>query len=224
MRSQISASIMCANPLAMRQDLQLLQQSGADYYHCDIMDGHFVPNLMLSTETVKAVKKLNALPLDIHLMVDHPAECLQWLAFGEGDLVAVHAEADRHLQRTLRLIAERGATAAVALNPATPLCLIEQVLPDIGMLLVMTVNPGFAGQKLVPQTLAKVTEARALLDNRGYANIPLEGDGNCSFENIPKMEAAGASIFVVGSSSVFDPSLGIANGVAKVRALLKRAE
>lgn len=221
MRSQISASIMCANPLGMEGELIRLAKSGADYYHCDVMDGHFVPNMMLSTETVEAVKRLNLLPLDIHMMVDNPAECLPWFAFGEGDVVAVHAEADRHLQRTLKLIADRGATAAVALNPATPLCFVEHVLPDIGMLLMMTVNPGFAGQKLVPQTLAKVTQARAMLDSRGYAHVPIEVDGNCSFENIPKMEAAGASVFVVGSSSVFDPSLGIEQGVAKVRALFQ---
>ncbi len=220
MRSQISASIMCANPLAMEGELIQLQESGVDYYHCDVMDGHFVPNLMLSTETMKAVKRLNRLPLDIHLMVDNPAACLPWLAFGEGDIVAVHAEADRHLQRTLKLIKDRGATAAVALNPATPLCMVEHVLPDIGMLLVMTVNPGFAGQKLVPQTLDKITKARALLDAQGFAHVPIEVDGNCSFENIPRMAAAGANIFVVGTSSVFDPALGIPRGVQKVRALL----
>ena len=219
MRSQISASIMCASPLAMEAELAQLHESGADYYHCDVMDGHFVPNMMLSTETIKAVKKLNRLPLDIHLMVDNPAECLAWFAFGQGDIVAVHAEADRHLQRTLGLIRERGATPALALNPATPLCFAQHVLQDIGMLLVMTVNPGFAGQKLVPQTLEKVTAARRMLDECGYENIPIEVDGNCSFENIPRMEAAGASIFVVGSSSVFDPALGIAQGVRKVRNL-----
>ncbi len=219
MRSQISASIMCASPLAMEIELVQLQESGVDYYHCDVMDGHFVPNMMLSTETIKAVKKLNRLPLDIHMMVDNPAECLPWFAFGQGDIVAVHAEADRHLQRTLKLIKDRGATPALALNPATPLCFAQHVLPDIGMLLLMTVNPGFAGQKLVPQTLEKVTAARRMLDELGYAHIPIEVDGNCSFENIPKMESAGASIFVVGSSSVFDPALGIAQGVANVRAL-----
>lgn len=221
MRSKISASIMCANPLSMEQDLIQLQVSGVEYYHCDVMDGHFVPNMMLSTETIKAVKKLNRLPLDIHMMVDNPAECLPWFAFGEGDIVAVHAEADRHLQHTLKLIKDRGAIPALALNPATPICFTEHVLPDIGMLLVMTVNPGFAGQKLVPQTLDKVTAARRMLDDRGYEHIPIEVDGNCSFENIPQMELAGASIFVVGSSSVFDPSLGIAQGVAKVKALFQ---
>ena len=221
MRSKISASIMCANPLAMEQELIQLQQSGVEYYHCDVMDGHFVPNMMLSTETIKAVKKLNRLPLDIHMMVDNSAECLPWFVFGEGDIVAVHAEADRHLQRTLKLIKDRGATPALALNPATPLCFAEHVLPDIGMLLIMTVNPGFAGQKLVPHTLDKVTAARRMLNDHGYENIPIEVDGNCSFENIPKMEAAGASIFVVGSSSVFDPALGIAQGVAKVRELFR---
>ena len=222
MRSLISASIMCANPLTMETDLIQLAQSGVDYYHCDVMDGHFVPNMMLSTETIKAVKAMNRLPLDIHMMVDNPAQCLPWFSFGQGDIVTVHAEGNPHLQRTLKLIQERGATPALALNPATPLCFAEHVLPDIGLLLIMTVNPGFAGQKLVPQTLDKITAARAMLDARGYAHIPIEADGNCSYENIPKMEAAGASIFVVGSSSVFDPLLGIPQGVAKVKALFKR--
>ena len=219
MRSQISASIMCADPLAMREQLVQLANTGVDYYHCDVMDGHFVPNMMLSTETIKAVKALDRLPLDIHMMVDNPAECLSWFAFGHGDIVAIHAEADRHLQRILKLIRDRGAIAAVAINPATPLCFVENVLPDIGMLLVMTVNPGFAGQKLVPQTLDKIRSARTMLDERGYSHIPIEVDGNCSFENIPKMEAAGANIFVVGTSSIFDPTLGIGHGVNKVREL-----
>jgi ribulose-phosphate 3-epimerase len=213
---------MCADPLSMERDLICLHESGADYYHCDIMDGHFVPNLMLSTETIRAVKKLNRLPLDIHVMADNPADCLPWLAFGEGDIVTVHAEADRHLQRTLKLIKDRGAIPALALNPATPLCFAHEVLPDIGMLLVMTVNPGFAGQKMVPQTLSKISAARAMLDEHGFAHIPIEVDGNCSFENIPIMEAAGASIFVVGSSSVFDPTLGIEKGIAKIKHLFTR--
>ena len=217
MISKISASIMCASPLAMGEDLTRLHASGVDYFHCDIMDGHFVPNLMLSTETIRAVKGLDLLSLDIHLMVQNPAECLNWLAFGVGDIVSVHPETDKHLQRTLKLIRDRGATPALAINPATPLCLVEEVLPDIGMLLIMTVNPGFAGQKLVPQTLQKVQAARQMLNERGYENIPIEVDGNCSFENIPKMETAGASIFVVGSSSVFDPTLGIENGVRMVK-------
>ena len=222
MHSQLSASIMCANPLAMEQELYQLAENGVAYYHCDVMDGHFVPNMMLSTETIRAVKKLNRLPLDIHLMVDNPSECLPWLAFGEGDIVSVHAEADRHLQRTLRLIADRGAIPAVALNPATPLCFVEHVLPDIGMLLVMTVNPGFAGQKLVPQTLDKVRAARDMLDSRGFSATLIEVDGNCSYANLPRMEAAGASLFVVGTSSVFDPALGIPGGVQKALALLTK--
>ena len=221
MQSRISASIMCADPLHMGRDLEALARFGVDYFHCDIMDGHFVPNLMLSTETIRAVKRLNLLPLDIHLMVEHADECLAWLAFGEGDIVAVHAEGARHLQRTLAMIRDRGATPAVVLNPATPLCFAQEVLADIGMLLIMTVNPGFAGQKLVPQTLAKVTAARRMLDEAGLAHVPIEVDGNCSFANIPRMEQAGASIFVVGSSSVFDPALGVEQGVAKVRGLFQ---
>ncbi len=220
MKSMISASIMCADALDMGKDLRALAQQGVEYCHCDVMDGHFVPNLMLSAPTISALKKANLMPLDIHLMVDNPGEVIPWLAFGEGDIVAVHAESTPHLQRVLALIAAKGATPALALNPATPLCMAQHVLPDIGMLLIMTVNPGFAGQKLVPQTLQKITQARRMLDDAGYANMPIEVDGNCSFENIPLMQDAGANIFVVGSSSVFDPRLGVEKGVQMVRQIL----
>jgi ribulose-phosphate 3-epimerase len=121
------------------------------------------------------------------------------------------------VQRVLKMIRERGALAALALNPATPLMMAQEVLPDIDMLLVMTVNPGFAGQKLVVQCLDKIKRARQMMDDAGYGEIPIEVDGNCSFENVVTMERAGASIFVVGSSSVFHPEFGITKGMQKLR-------
>lgn len=145
---------------------------------------------------------------------------IPWFSMGKDDIVSVHYESTPHIQRALAMIRERGATPALALNPATPLECVQEVLPDIGMLLIMTVNPGFAGQKLVEQTLDKVRRAYLILKDIGYAHIPIEVDGNCSFANIPRMQKSGASIFVVGSSSVFDPKLGITQGVKSVRACL----
>jgi len=222
MKTKLSASIMCADPLNMQKDLDFFAEKGIEYFHCDIMDGQFVPNLMLSTDIIKAVKKRYQVPLDLHVMAQDPEHVLPWLAFGEGDIVSVHYESIRHVDRALEMIQERGAIPALALNPATPLSCAEFVLDRIGMLLVMTVNPGFAGQKMVPCALEKLKKARKMLDEAGYPHIMIEADGNCSLENIPKMEAAGADILVVGTSSVFSKVHGLEKGLEMTRALLKK--
>lgn len=217
MKAALSASLMCADLLNMQQNLDLLAEAGVEYLHFDIMDGHFVPNLMLPPDFARAVRHGSPLPFDIHLMVNMPEQVIPLLDLREGDLVSVHAESTAHVHRALSLIGDRGATAAVALNPATPIEVVRDVLPDIGMVLLMTVNPGYAGQKLVPQGIDKIQRMRAYLDGLGYCCMPIEVDGNCSFTNAPLMRAAGADIFVVGSSSLFDPSLGIAAGAMKFR-------
>ncbi len=223
MNMKLSASIMCADPLNMQRDLLALKENGVEYLHCDVMDGHFVPNIVLGTELIRAVKALDILPLDIHFMVEHPENMIPWFSMGQGDIVSIHYESTPHVQRTLAMIRARGASPALAINPATPLECVREVLPDIDMLLVMTVNPGFAGQKLVEQTLDKVRRARLMLDESGYAHVPIEVDGNCSLLNMPRMKKSGASIFVVGTSSVFDPKLGIVQGVKAARACLEDA-
>ncbi len=217
MRSVLSASIMCADPLAMGAGLDQLVQLGVEHLHLDIMDGHFVPNLMISTEIAKAVAARYKTPLDIHMMVDGPERMIAWFPMREGDFVSVHFESTPHVHRALSMIRQRGARPALALNPGTPLECAREVLPDIDMLLLMTVNPGYAAQALVPGALSKIQRARAMLDALGYPDLPIEVDGNCSFENVPKLEAAGASVFVVGSSSIFDPALGIERGVRNLR-------
>ena len=222
MKARISASIMCADPLRMENDLDFLEQEKIDFFHCDLMDGRFVPNLMLSTETIKAVKSRYRTPLDLHLMVEEPERVLPWLAFGEGDLVAIHYESTRHVDRVLQQISERGATPALALNPATPLCCADEVLDRIGMLLIMTVNPGFAGQKMTPGALSKIARAKEMLLRAGKTDILLEVDGNCSLENIPKMRAAGADVFVAGTSSVFSAAHGLAWGLEQTRECLDK--
>ena len=222
MKSKISASIMCADPLAMRKELDFLEEKGVDYFHCDVMDGHFVPNLMLSTEIVKAVKQHYHTPLDLHFMVKKPENILPWFPFGEGDVVSIHYESTPHVCRVLDLIRQRGATPALALNPATPLECAREVAESIGMLLVMTVNPGFAAQKMVPGALDKIRRARILLAEWGCADLPIEVDGNCNYEHIPQMEEAGANLFVTGSSSIFSAALGIEAGWEKTCACLAR--
>jgi ribulose-phosphate 3-epimerase len=214
---KISASLMCADLMNLERDLHLLEEAGIEYIHMDVMDGHFVPNLMLMPDMVRRARAACRLPFDIHLMVEQPERFLPLFPAQPGDLVSVHCESTPHLQRALAMIHETGAGAGAALNPGTPLTAIQEVLPDLDFLLVMTVNPGFAGQKLVPQTLDKVRRARTLLDEAGLSGVPIEVDGNCSFENAPKMTAAGAEILVAGTSSVFQKGLTIAEGAQKLR-------
>jgi ribulose-phosphate 3-epimerase len=220
MKAKLSASIMCADPMNLQRDLLLLRDQSVEYLHCDVMDGHFVPNIMMGTELVRAVKAQDILPLDIHLMVEYPERMISWFAMGKDDIVSIQYESTPNVQRALSMIRERGALPAMALNPATPLECVREVLPDIELLLIMTANPGYAGQKLIEHTLDKISRVRAMLDEAGFQHIPIEVDGNCSFANMPRMKRSGASIFVVGSSSVFDPDLGIVKGVLKARECL----
>lgn len=199
----VSPSMMCADALNLGADAVALEKAGVQYFHYDVMDGDFVPNFMLGPDVIKAVRKVSSVPADIHLMVKNPERHLHLFDLREGDIVAVHQESTIHLQRTLAAIRQAGAKAAVALNPATPLCTLEDVLSDLDMVVIMTVNPGFAGQKLVPQTLAKITRLRKMLDENGCEQVRIEVDGNVSFENAVKMRAAGADLFVAGTSAVF---------------------
>ena len=211
----VSPSMMCADALNLGADAVALEKAGVQYFHYDVMDGDFVPNFMLGPDVIKAVRKVSKVPADIHLMVKNPERHLHLFDLRAGDVVSVHQESTIHLQRTLAAIRQAGAQAAVALNPATPLCTIEDVLPDIDMVLLMTVNPGFAGQKLVPQTLQKINRLRKMLDESGYAHVRIEVDGNVSFENAVKMRAAGADLFVAGTSAVFREG-GIEANMAKL--------
>lgn len=206
---KLSASMMCANFLSLGKDLEELEKSKIDYLHIDIMDGDFVPNFQLGTDYVMALRKAAKIPIDIHMMVNHPENHIENFGLQPGDIMSIHHETTKHLQRTLSLIKNKGAIASVAINPATPINAFDYILDDIGIVLLMTVNPGFAGQKLVPQTIQKISDTRKYLDDKGYPNIMIEVDGNCSFENVPKMSKAGAEIFVVGSSSVFNKDFTI---------------
>ena len=216
----IAPSIMCAPLLAVDDCLKQLEQCGTDLIHIDIMDGSFVSNYTLGTNFVRAVKNATCIPIDLHLMIEDPETKLDWFDFGEGDYVSVHYEASRHLNKALAAIRAKGAKAMVALNPATPICLLDSVLEDCDGVLLMTVNPGFAGQALVESTLKKIRNLRNYLDSAGYSRIEIEVDGNVSFENAKRMREAGADIFVAGTSSVFSKDASIAENTQKLRTII----
>ncbi|MBR3979099.1 MAG: ribulose-phosphate 3-epimerase [Oscillospiraceae bacterium] len=214
---KIAPSIMCSPLFQLDTYLTELERC-ADMIHVDIMDGSFVPNYTLGTDFVRQLKQTTTLPLDIHLMITDPERKLDWFTFGDGDYVSVHFEASRHLNKALGMIRQRGAKAMVAINPATPICALDSVLEDMDGVLVMTVNPGFAGQKMVDSTLQKIRRLRQYLDDADCQHVEIEVDGNVSFENAKRMSQAGANIFVAGSSSVFSPGQSVSENTA----LLKR--
>lgn len=215
--------MMCADLLHLERDVKELEKAQIEYLHFDIMDGVFVPNLMLNNEMMKAVRRATSIPFDVHLMIVNPETKIELFDLREGDIVSVHYESTPHVQRALQRVKASGAKAAVALNPATPVESVKYLLADVDMVLLMTVNPGFAGQKLIPQTLQKIADMRKFLDDAGYPGISLQVDGNCSFENIPKMLAMGADNFVVGSSSVFATNSTITDAALKLRDTFKKA-
>ncbi len=219
--NKISPSMMCADIAKIPAIISDFEKTNIEYLHIDIMDGSFVPNFTLGTDYCKALKKITKIPLDIHMMINDPEGKLSWFPIGEGDYVSIHIESTKHLQKALAQIREKGGKPMVAINPATPICMLENVLDDIDGVLLMTVNPGFAGQKLVESTLKKITQLRKYLDESGYGHIEIEVDGNVSFENAKRMRAAGANIFVVGSSSVFNPAFSLTEGVEKMRAIIE---
>lgn len=217
MNGKISPSMMCADLFRLRETLDVFEKTGIEYLHVDVMDGRFVPNFTLGTDYCAALKKASPIPLDLHLMVERPEEKLDWFPIGKGDLVSVHAESTNHLQKVLTAIRAKGAKAAVALNPATPLTALEYVADCLDAVLVMTVNPGFAGQKLVPATLRKITDLREWLAAHGCPDAEIEVDGNVSYENARLMREAGADVFVAGTSSVFRKDTDLESGIRALR-------
>ena len=220
MKRMISPSLMCADFMNLGDELKKLEKGNIEYLHVDIMDGVYVPNYTLGTDFVKRLHAATDIPLDIHLMIDEPTAKLDWFELCEGDYVSVHYESCTHIQRALNLIRERGARPMLALNPGTPLTVLEELMTYIDGVLIMTVNPGFSGQKLVTSTLGKITRCRELLDRNGYTEVDIECDGNVSFENAKLMKEAGANIFVAGTSSIYSKADTLENNLARLRAAI----
>lgn len=195
----IAPSILSADFARLADEVAAVERAGADLLHIDVMDGHFVPNLTVGPPIVEAVKKVTKLPLDVHLMITNADAFIPEFADAGADYLTVHVEASPHLHRTVQSIKERGVKAGVTLNPATPMQSLQEILPEVDLVLIMSVNPGFGGQKFIPSVLNKVTTARAMLD-RIQSSALLEVDGGIKVDNASRVVAAGATVLVAGSA------------------------
>ena len=195
----LSPSILAADYSRLDEEIRLVDNAGAQYIHIDVMDGVFVPSISIGMPVVKSIRKCTERIFDVHLMIVDPDRYVEEFAEAGADIITVHAEACNHLDRTIRHIKEQDVMAAVAINPATPISAIENVLPLVDMVLIMTVNPGFGGQKLIPYTLDKVSELRRLMERRNI-KADIEVDGGVTLDNLQQILDAGANIIVAGSS------------------------
>ncbi len=195
----IAPSILSADFARLGEEVAAVEQGGADLLHIDVMDGHFVPNLTVGPPIVESLKKVTKLPLDVHLMMTNADAFVAEFAAAGADYLTVHVEACPHLHRTVQSIKERGVKAGVTLNPATSLSTIEEILPDVDLVLIMSVNPGFGGQKFIASCLQKVATARQMLD-RINSRALLEVDGGVKVDNAARVLAAGADVLVSGSA------------------------
>lgn len=196
---KIAPSILSADFSRLGEEVNAVEEAGADYIHIDVMDGHFVPNITIGPLVVEAVRKVTKLPLDVHLMIENPDKYVPDFVKAGSDIITVHAEACPHLHRSVAFIKEQGARAGVSLNPSTPLSLLDYILEDVDLILLMTVNPGFGGQSFIRTMLPKIAELRNRLDRKGL-KVELEVDGGVKLDNITEISKAGADVFVAGSA------------------------
>lgn len=197
---KIAPSILSANFAKLGEEIRDVEQGGADWIHVDVMDGHFVPNITIGPLVVTAIRPITELPLDVHLMIEEPDRYIPDFAKQGADIISVHQEACIHLHRTIHLIKDHGVKAGVVLNPATPISTLDHVLEDLDMVLLMTVNPGFGGQKFIPQVLPKIQELRQKLDQRGLHHVEIEVDGGVNAETARLVIEAGANVLVAGNA------------------------
>ena len=212
---KLAPSILSADITRLGEQVAEAEQAGADYIHVDVMDGHYVPNLTFGPLVVEALRRVTDLPLDVHLMVDEPESVVPWFAQSGASILTVHVEASTHLHRVVQVVKEAGLRAGVALNPATPVSAVEEALPEVDLVLVMTVSPGYPGQSFVPSVLPKIGRIRALLDALG-SEAELEVDGGINATTAPQVVAAGARVLVAGSAA-FNARTSVADALAELR-------
>jgi ribulose-phosphate 3-epimerase len=219
---KIMPSVLSADFLRLGQQVTEVEQAGADGVHLDVMDGRFVPNITIGPFIVEAVRQATALPLDVHLMIVEPEKYISDFAKAGADIISVHQETCLHLHRAIQQIKGAGKKAGVVLNPSTPLFTLEEVINDVDLILIMSVNPGFGGQSFIESSVEKVRRVRRLLNDRN-AQAELEIDGGIDPKTAPRVVAAGATMLVAGSA-VFRAEGGPAEGVRKLRESIQRIE
>ncbi|MFB0828922.1 ribulose-phosphate 3-epimerase [Brevibacillus laterosporus] len=212
---KIAPSILSADFARLGEEIKDVERGGADWIHVDVMDGHFVPNITIGPLIVDAIRPVTQLPLDVHLMIEEPDRYIAQFAKSGADYITVHQEACRHLHRTIHHIKEQGVKAGVVLNPATPISTIEHVLEDLDLVLLMTVNPGFGGQKFIHSVLPKIRDLRHLLNERGLSHVDIEIDGGVNAQTARLCEDAGATVLVAGSAVYNQPDR--AKAIAEIR-------
>src|SRR3954453_11989341 len=196
---KIAPSILSADFAKLGEEIIAVERAGADYIHVDVMDGHFVPNITIGPLIVEAIRPVTKLPLDVHLMIENPDHYIEAFTKAGADIITVHVEACRHLHRTIQSIKSFGIKAGVVLNPATPVETIQHILEDIDMVLLMSVNPGFGGQKFIPEVLSKIKKVKEMADSKGK-EIDIEIDGGVNPETAKQCIEAGATVLVAGSA------------------------
>lgn len=204
---KIAPSLLSADFANLERDIKMVESAGAQLLHIDVMDGHFVPNITIGPLVVDAVKKVSTIPLDVHLMIENPGDYVDAFIDAGADYLTIHVEATTHLHRILQKIRSRGVKAGVSLNPHTPLSAIEEVLDELDLILIMSVNPGFGGQSFIPNSLDKIFRLKEMLKAKKADHIEIEIDGGIKLDNIKTVSDAGVDIFVSGSGifGVQDP-------------------
>jgi ribulose-phosphate 3-epimerase len=212
---KLAPSILSADFARLGEQIDEAARAGADYIHVDVMDGHFVPNITIGAPVVAAIRPLTSLPLDVHLMIEHPERYISDFVKAGADIITVHVEASSHLLSTIKAIKEQGVKAGVSLNPPTPLSAVDEFIHHVDLVLIMSVNPGFGGQSFIPETLPRIEKMRKILDARGV-NAELEVDGGINADNAPEIVEAGADVLAVGNS-VFRAEDGISGAMQRLR-------
>jgi ribulose-phosphate 3-epimerase len=213
----IAPSILAADFACLADEIRKVEEGGADLIHLDIMDGHFVPNITIGPPVISSIRKVTSLPLDAHLMISDPARYLDDVIRAGANWVSVHVEADVHLQRTIQQIRSLGVNAGAVLNPSTPIGFLEEILPDLDFVLLMTVNPGFGGQTFIPATLEKIRKLKEKITSNKY-RARIEVDGGIDAANLPELLAAGADVIVAGSA-IFQSGTNASDAVREFRAI-----
>ncbi len=215
---KIAPSILSANFASLEKEVSSVEKAGADLIHIDIMDGHFVPNLTIGPLVVKAIRGITKLLFDVHLMVENPDNLIPEFIKAGSDIITVHIETCPHLHRTLQSLKDKGVKAGIALNPATPLSTLDSILEEIDLLLFMSVNPGFAGQRFIHGVLNKISKARKMIEEKGL-EVEIEVDGGVKIENVKDVVSAGADILVAGSAIFESPDY--AKTIREMREIIK---